>query len=113
MSEIEALQIPVDAKIRAAHPHFAQDFHSNRRRMFESLRRCFCVHIGSEGLCRGRGITLCVSTISLEYADFFVAREPCTQGPPVDAFGCGESLRSTQRALEPVPASTRPRSRCG
>ena len=80
--EIEAFQIPVDAKVGAAYPHFSQHFHAGRRRMLEARRRSLGVHIRSERPCGGRRITLGVSTVRLEYASLFMAREARPQAAP-------------------------------
>src|ERR1700722_6950904 len=76
MAEIKTLEIPVDVKIRAAHPHLAEHFHAQRWRVLESRRRGLRVHIGRKGLSGGRCIILLIGAAGLEYTGFFQACEP-------------------------------------
>ena len=76
MSEIKALEIPVDVKIGATHPHLAQYLHAERRRLLEAPRRRFRVHIRRKGLSGRRCIILLVSAVGLEYTGSFPARQP-------------------------------------
>src|SRR5580692_4675664 len=75
MAEIKTLEIPVDVKIGAAHPHLAEHLHAQRWRVLEARPRGLRVHIGRKGLRRGRCIILLISAIGLEYTGFFLACE--------------------------------------
>src|SRR5271170_1441217 len=76
MAEIKTLEIPVDVKIGAAHPHLTQHLHAEVERLLISWRGRFRVHIWRKGLSGGRCIILLIGAVGLEYTGFFQACEP-------------------------------------
>src|ERR1700691_4272954 len=104
MAEIKTLEIPVDVKIGAAHPHLAEHFHAQRWRVLEARRRGLRVHIGRKGLSGGRCIILLIGAVGLEYTGFFLACEPraksCRQTLAKVAKVPIDALRARPRAGE-------------
>src|ERR1700733_3984424 len=103
MAEIKTLEIPVDVKIGAAHPHLAEHIHAQRRRVLESRRRGLRVHMRRKGLSGGCCIVLLVGAVGLEYTGFFLAFEPRAKSP-------GQALAEVAKV--PIDAA-RGRTRAG